>query len=569
MIGLRLCAVTLLCGAAVSAWQTDTPKTPSHSAGQASSDKTKTPAKAGTPKLTPSEKQAFALLESAHGQMGSFSAETQAYLLQEMAAAYQSIDRAKQIELLKEALEAATRIEDGNRVNTESELILYLQQADPKALESMVNDADASLRLLARQYLLSQEIDEGRMDTVVQWLCQWDDPKSYPYDGAGRVISKLKPEQSAERQAVFAASMAAFRNDGQDGYPMSAFEFLVSSQYDQLPPAMVIQAIDLLLSRAAEFDEKPVQVSFQVGGDGGEASFTRLYDYQLFVLMPVLQRLDPGKAKALLREHEAVAALMKKYPEGKSSLSPGDPNRARMTATSAGKRYVQEGLQREREQQLSERILESASSNFDDAVARAQTLSNEPTFDGSLVTPRTQLLVRLARRGMGMGDMSHAAAALKALASASQNLEPRGQLNYVLTASAISAQLGDISTSKKYLGRAMKIAEDIYQEDAFGDPPNLAAKAFWPSTAGWRASLVMATRIDPGFALEQCASLPDPEIKAVEQVSIASVLLGGRPQVARVSVYRKGKDSGMGAIQIPSWRPPMQASVQQSMQPAQ
>ena len=123
--------------------------------------------------------------------------------------------------------------------------------------------------------------------------------------------------------------------------------------------------------------------------------------------------------------------------------------------------------------------------------------------------------------------------------------------------------------SKQYLSRAMKIAESVYQEDAFGEPPNLAAKAFWLSTAGWRATLVMATRIDPGFALEQCASLPDPEIKAVEQVSIASVMLGGQPQVARVNIERKGKDSGMGAIQIPMWRPPMQASVQQSMHTAQ
>ena len=165
--------------------------------------------------------------------------------------------------------------------------------------------------------------------------------------------------------------------------------------------------------------------------------------------------------------------------------------------------------------------------------------------------------------------MSHATAALKALASASQDLAPRAQFNYVLTASAISAQLGDMPASKQYLSRAMRIADSIYQEDAFGHPPNLAAKAVWPSTAAWKASLVIATHIDPGFALEQCASLPDPEIKAVAQVSIASVLLGRQPQMAIVSISRKGKDSGMGAIQIPSWRPPMQAPVQQSMQTSQ
>ena len=133
------------------------------------------------------------------------------YLLQEMAAAYESINRAKRgyLELLRKALEAAAQIEDtGDKQNAESEIIAKLEQSGPKALSNMVNDADASVRLLARHYLLSQEIEEGRMDTVVQWLCQWDDPKSYPYGEAGNVISKLKPEQSAERQAVFAAAMS-------------------------------------------------------------------------------------------------------------------------------------------------------------------------------------------------------------------------------------------------------------------------------------------------------------------------------------------------------------------------
>jgi hypothetical protein len=260
-----------------------------------------------------------------------------------------------------------------------------------------------------------------------------------------------------------------------------------------------------------------------------------------------------------LREHETVAALMKKYPDGKSSLSPEDPERARMTATSAGKRYVQEGRKEEQEQQLSQQIMESASSNFGDALAQAQSLSNEPTFEDSPFTPRTQLLVRLARR----------AAALKALESASQGLSPRAQLNYVLVASAISAQAGDVAASKQYLSRAIKIADSIYKDDAFGDPPNLADKAFWPSTAAWKAALVVATRIDPGYALEQCASLPDPQIQAVEQVSIASVLLGGQPQVAIMEISRKGKKGGYGALPIPSWGPPRQAMMEQTARASQ
>ena len=88
----------------------------------------------------------------------------------------------------------------------------------------------------------------------------------------------------------------------------------------------------------------------------------------------------------------------------------------------------------------------------------------------------------------------------------------------------------------------MRIADTLYKEDAFGDPPNLAERALWPSAAAWKATLTIAAHVDPGFALEQCASLPDPEIGAVEQVTIATVLLGQQTETARFSVRREGED---------------------------
>ena len=89
---------------------------------------------------------------------------------------------------------------------------------------------------------------------------------------------------------------------------------------------MVLQGIDLLLSRAAKSDEKTGPVTVQFGGNGGDLNLSAVYDYMLFRFLPMLQELDPGKAKALLRDHDNVAALIKKYPDGMTSVAPGGSN---------------------------------------------------------------------------------------------------------------------------------------------------------------------------------------------------------------------------------------------------
>ncbi len=78
------------------------------------------PDKKAKPPLDARQKQAVSLLQSVQSDLGRYSPEMQTYLLQEMARAYKDLDRAKQVELLKEAFQSAANISD-DRYRTEQE----------------------------------------------------------------------------------------------------------------------------------------------------------------------------------------------------------------------------------------------------------------------------------------------------------------------------------------------------------------------------------------------------------------------------------------------------------------
>ena len=59
--------------------------------------------------------------------------------------------------------------------------------------------------------------------------------------------------------------------------------------------------------------------------------------------------------------------------------------------------------------------------------------------------------------------------------------------------------------------------------------PNQVIKTHWPSTVNWEVFAVMASRISPGFALQQVKGIPDPEIQLLTKVVLARQWLDHRP----------------------------------------
>jgi hypothetical protein len=515
--------------------------------------------KSAKPKLTARQKQAVDILQSVQGELGRYSPEMQTYLLQEIARDYKQLDRAKQVESLKEAFQAAANMPESDyRTDQQERIVKALNDADPAALVSMQYSADPKVREIVLQLLVKQDIDHHLLAAAAQRLSQWDSSLEFPYEYAKEVISGLGAQQTGERQSVFSSAVAAYRVGEMKVSPENEMTALILGVYDLLLPAMVVDAAELVLDKVAKAEQSQQEhLSITIGGKKGQASFSSMYDFELFELLPVLDKLDQAKAEALRRDHANVAALSKKYPDGKSSLSPNGQDVGMMFSTSEGADAPpppNPDLTQQR--QTADAIVESAAKNVDAAIANAQTLSNTAQSDYNVMTQRCRVLEKIAENAMHAKNYSGANAALKALVAATQDLPALAQAHYLVRAAAISAQMNDPGAAKQYLSKAMKATGEQYHKDAFGDPPNDAPKAIWPSTAAWKGALVVAEHVDSGVAAEGAASLPDPEIEAVVNVARAGVMLDQEPGLMEMAVWHNGEPMLEMMFDIPWWSIP-------------
>ncbi len=482
----------------------------------------------------------------------------QTYLLQEMARAYRELDRAKQVALLKEAFQSAANMPEGQyRIEQERAIVRTLNDVAPSALQSMQYSADPKVREVVMQLLVQQDMDHGRLTEAARRLSQWDSSLAFPYGEAEHLINKLTAQQSGERQAVFSSAVAAYRNGTMQVGPEDQMTSLILGVYGVLPPAMVVDAVDLVLAKVADFQashqDSDDHVSVTLGGKNGQATFSSMYDYELFELLPVLDKLDSAKAEALRRDHANIAALSKKYPDGRSSLSPDGHGMNTMFSSGGGANAAGADPAFLQQRQQAATIADSASKDVDVAIASAQTLSNTTRSDYDVMTLRCGTLEKIAAMELGRKNYSAANTAIKALANAAQDLPALARAHYLVRAAAFSAQANDPQGAKQYLSKAMKAASDQYQADAFGDPANEAPKALWPSTAAWKGTLIVAEHVDPGTAMQETASLPDPEIEAVANVAIASVMLNQEPGMTMLAVWQKGEPVVEMFFDIPWW----------------
>ena len=507
-------------------------------------------AKSPAPKLTAAQKQALDILQTVEGQLGQFSPETQSHLLLEMAHDYKTLNQAKAVELLQQALAATADMPEGHERRQEQSFIFQeLYRADPNAIEAMQYSADTRIRTMALQRMIAHAIDQGHLQEATQRLVQWDSTLLFPYWLAAKLFTALPAQQSGERQAIFSTAVTSYGSSTVDQGLNDEMAKLILAASDSLPHGMIVDAVDLVLDTTAKSDVNDMPIS--ISGKNGQASFDTLYSYRLFQLLPVLQKLDPAKAESLLREHSNIAALMKQYPKGVASVSPDDEG--------LNQRYGDQNntaamAQQQQQERMADAIVHSSASDLKGALASAQNLSNSPPDDYELTTPRCEALERIADEALGRKNSSAALQAASALVAGTEDLKPLLRAHYLVTAAAISAQAGDPQSARQYLSTGMKIAGELYRKDAFDDPPNSASKTAWPSTAVWKSMLVVAARIQPDLALQQAASLPDPEIEAMEQVAIAGVLLQEQPRFNMYEVAHNGKSEMMGMFDIPWWK---------------
>jgi hypothetical protein len=318
---------------------------------------------------------------------------------------------------------------------------------------------------------------------------------------------------------------------------------------------MVLDAIDLVLEKVSKAEKDGADhLSVKVGGKNGEASFGSMYDFELFELLPVLDSLDPAKAQILRRDHDAAAALNKKYPKGSASLDAGGATSMMFSSGDSSSAPPDTGLFAQLRE--ADTIVSSAAKNLEAAVASAQSLNNTPTWEYALMTPRCKALDSIATEAAGRKDYAGANIAIKALVGNVQDLPPFLQAHYFARAAGLSGAMGDSQMAEQYIAKGMKVADAVYQKDAFADPPNDAPKAVWPSTAVWKTFVIISARLDSSTFLQQSASIPDPEIEAIANVAAAAILLGQEPGITMIEVSHNRESVMSMGFETPWWSVP-------------
>ena len=360
--------------------------------------------KPSQPKLTAKQKQAVDILEMVQGELGRYSPEVQTYLLMQMAEAYRQIDRPKQVELLKEAFQSAANISDDHyRTQQQTDIVKELNQADPSALVSMQDSPDPKVREVVLRLLVKQDIDRGKLEAAAQRLSQWDPSLQFPYEYASR------PSTSSPRNKRVSVSLCL----RQPLRPTETVKWTLSAR-GALRISFWVRTRKCLRrwlwmpstwssAKSRRWNQASQEhMSISSRGKNGNASFSSLYDFELFELLPVLNKLDRAKADALRRDHATVAALNDKYPNGRLSLNPDGKDLGTMYSSSRGDDPpTPPNPEFTQQRQTADTIAESSSKSVDAAIANAQGLSNTVGANLGPMTLRCNTLEKIGSAAWG------------------------------------------------------------------------------------------------------------------------------------------------------------------------
>jgi hypothetical protein len=117
---------------------------------------------------------------------------------------------------------------------------------------------------------------------------------------------------------------------------------------------------------------------------------------------------------------------------------------------------------------------------------------------------------------------------------------------YQLSAANIYLQMNDRLEAGRLIESAAGTASALYQRDARSDHPNHAFKFDWPSTAVWRACVVLQNKVNSTLNAALLEKISDPEIRASVQITLVNIRLGG---TAAANTVRQQFGDGPGSVQ--------------------
>ena len=500
-------------------------------------------------------KLATQMLEISESTARGFEAPMRAYSLLQIAQVHVTLDKKKAIEMLKDAFTASLGIQDDNftKQNLQEDIFRALLPLSQPDVEEFLPQAEPRPRKQASEQIISRYIESKSFEPAIDLVNQITRFDEFPYGTGGKLMMAMPEEMSGERMSLFAQAVSSYKNHEHKAVRAGSdtLTYMVASFGLKMPPKVVMQAVDEILSQAKKDTENASNAaSITISGEGGTTSFGSDYEYQLFALLPLIERLDEGRAKQLLEENQSLKAKLTQYSSGLQSIDPGmaDPkakNRGMSTSVHSGSgsggggnvEQLQEAMRK------AEKIVSDAGQNPTQAIAQAAAL---PASIGNIrMCPRAQALDGVAQQ-VWKDSPSAAKQALDELRKLLPDLPLQLQVQYLGSAANMYLKLNDQESAEKAVTEGFKIADKILENDTNADHPNSALKAWWPSVDAYRRFIEVETKISDRKAIKILTEIKDPEIRTVESIMVSRSMLG--MPVKRIMIVERSKSGNSTSV---------------------
>jgi hypothetical protein len=498
---------------------------------------------------TASEAQAIDLLTQAEAEASALDSPMRAWVLWQIGQAYQPIDKAKALNLFHTALSAAhaaiqsgsvgkppssDRVKISARPSLPPGLLLERDIArsivllEPKHADETVQQIDPAIRTAILISLLSSQQKAKQVDQAMQTFNRISAEDEVPYEHAVRLMADLKPEQSGDLTQLFLTALASYRNHAPHSQMRDAFPTMVSRFWKRLPKEIVTQAVDEILTQAAE-DKGSISYSV-VSGKGG-SSMRSLYEVRLSQLMPMLREFDPSAARKYEEKYPALASSTSDSSGVGASSDTASATGFQLHPGSSYPSMISSMLEKPAAQKVAAK---ADSGHLSDAVSDAANIQ-----DSNL---RAQIYEYIARHAVAKHD-SAADDAVENMLHAAEKLQPGEAFPYYGTASEIYIKLNRIDDAKESIEAGLKVAGKLYEKDSDEDDPNTALKAFWPSSNAYCAMIRQAAGISQAWALSLFQGIKDHEIKVAAETALAGGWLQSPTGPSTIMTTKKASNS--------------------------
>jgi len=535
--------------------------------GAAAAKKTSAvPAEKEGPKLSDEQKLAVQLLETSEAASRGFEAPMRSYSLLQVASSFVTLDQPKARGLFRDAFTASRGIQDdpGIKTQLQQEILRALLTLSQEDVEELLPQAEMSVRKPVSEIIVGRYAEHKQFDKAMELINQLNSLGEFPYGGAAKLMDAMPPEMLADKQALFSQALNSYKNHEHPGVTVgdNTFTNLVVRFGASMPPKLTLMGVDEILGQTKASADRNDDIS--LAGPGGVASFANAYQFQLFALLPILRKLDEGRAKQLLEENQDLQAKLNQYPDGINSLMPpAKPGGAAVRATAsvrttdgpgrgpgagsgprpggpAPANAAQDNMRRETMRKTQE-VTEEGEKDPTQAIAHSMTLPVKMENGGPVMgSPRAAALEAIARANVKKNPTG-ATQALSELRKITADLPLRSQAQYLSSAAALYLQMEEKDSAEKVVGEGFKVADKLLEIDTNADDPNTALKAWWPSTDAYRRFVEVESKISPRATMSVLREIKDPEIRTTESIMVARSLLG--LPMKRFTVAEKKKDN--------------------------